>query len=187
MRLPCVARASCVPTVGGTVHPKYKTPSFSTLIMGVVSIAFYVGLTLVSENILSDTILSIGLAIAFYYALTGFACIWYFRQELFTSGRNFVFRFLFPLLGALILTGAFVKSAIDMLNPDYGYTVLFGIGGVFVVGVGSLLLGVVLMFVWSFFPGSRPFFRRESLNRDTEVLVPEDELPITRSVDGGVG
>ena len=128
-----------LPARFGTVHPKYQTPSFSTLIMGVVAIAFYVGLTLVSENILNDTILSLGLAIAFYYAITGYACVWYFRKELFNSGRNFVFRFLFPLLGALILTGAFVKSAIDMLNPDYGYTVLLGVGGVFVVGVGSLL------------------------------------------------
>jgi amino acid transporter len=175
-----------LPARFGTVHPKYKTPSFSTLIMGVVAIAFYVGLTLVSENILADTILSLGLAIAFYYAITGYACVWYFRRELFDSARNFVFRFLFPLLGALILTAAFVKSAIDMLDPDYGYTVLFGIGGVFVVGVGSLLVGVVLMIVWSFFPGSRPFFRKESLNRDTEVLVPDDETPVGRSIDGGL-
>jgi amino acid transporter len=175
-----------LPARFGSVHPKYKTPGFSTLVMGVISIAFYVGLTFVSENILADTILSIGLAIAFYYAITGYACVFYFRKELFTSGRNFVFRFLFPLLGALILTGAFIKSAIDMLDPDYGYTVLLGIGGVFVVGVGSLLLGVVLMFVWSFFPGSRPFFRKESINRDSEVLVPEEDAGFGRSVDGGL-
>ena len=97
-----------------------------------------------------------------------------------------MFRFLFPLLGALILTGAFVKSAIDMFDPDYGYTVLLGVGGVFVVGVGSLLVGVVLMIVWSFFPGSKPYFRKQSLNRDTEVLVPEEEVPVGRSIDGGL-
>jgi amino acid transporter len=175
-----------LPARFGTVHPRFKTPSFSTLIMGVVAIAFYVGLTLVSENILADTILSLGLAIAFYYGITGWACVWYFRKELFNSGRNFIFRFLFPLLGALILTAAFVKSAIDMFDVDYGYTVLLGVGGVFVVGVGSLLLGVVLMIVWSFFPGSKPFFRKQSLNRDTEVLVPEEEVPLGRSIDGGL-
>jgi hypothetical protein len=79
-----------------------------------------------------------------------------------------------------------VYSAIDMLDPDYGYTVIWGVGGVFVVGVGSLLLGAVLMVVWSFFADAKPFFRGESLNRETEVRVPEDEQVVIRSVDGGV-
>ncbi|WP_309708494.1 APC family permease [Pseudolysinimonas sp.] len=167
------------------VHPKYHTPGFATLVMGIVATAFYVGMTLISENFLADSIYSLGLAIAFYYGLTGYACVWYFRKELFVNAHSFFFKFLFPLLGALILTGAFVKSAIDMLDPDYGYTVLLGVGGVFVIGIGSLLLGVVLMVVWALFHQSRPFFRGESLNRDTQVLVPEDEQVIIRSVDGG--
>ncbi len=64
-----------------TVHPRYRTPSFSTLLMGFVAIVFYVGMTLISDNILQDTVLSLGLAIAFYYAITGFACVWYFRLD----------------------------------------------------------------------------------------------------------
>jgi amino acid transporter len=168
------------------VHRKYLTPSFSTLVMGIVGIVYYVTLTLISDNILQDSILSLGLAIAFYYGITGYACVWYFRRELFSSVRNFFFMFAFPLLGALLLTAAFIWSAVDMLNPEYGFTVLFGVGGVFVIGVGSLALGVVLMVVWSLFQESRPFFRGESLNRDTEVLVPDTDQPLTRSVDGGV-
>jgi hypothetical protein len=136
--------------------------------------------------VLSDTILSIGLAIAFYYAITSYACVWYFRKEIFTTVRNFLFKGLFPLIGGLMLTAAFIQSAIDMYDPEYGYTVIFGIGGVFVIGVGSLLVGVVLMLVWFFFAQSKPFFRGESLNRDTEVLAPEDEQLIPRSVDGGL-
>lgn len=170
----------------GMVHPRFQTPGFSTLVMGAVSIVFYVGMTLISENFLADSIYSLGLAIAFYYGITGYASVWYFRRELFTSASNFFFKFLFPLLGALLLTGAFVKSAIDMVDPDYGYTILFGVGGVFVIGVGSLLAGLVLMIVWSFFPGAKPFFRGESLNESTEVLVPEDVAPTRRSVDGGL-
>jgi len=146
---------------------------------------FYVGMTIVSENFLADSIYSLGLAIAFYYGLTGFACVWYFRRELFVNAHSFFFKFLFPLLGAVLLTAAFVKSAIDMLDPDYGYTVLLGVGGVFVVGVGSLLLGVVLAIAWALTPASRPFFRGESLNEDTPVLVPDDPEELTRSVDGG--
>jgi len=181
-----MAAYKALPKRFATVHPRFKTPAFSTFVMGVVATVFYVGMTIISEDFLSDTILSLGLAIAFYYAVTGFACVWYFRHELFATGHNLVFKLIFPLVGALMLTAAFVFSAVDMFDPDYGYTVIWGIGGVFVVGIGSLALGVVLMVLWSVFPGSKPFFRGESLNRETPILVPETEHPPLRSVDGGL-
>ena len=54
-------------------------------------------------------------------------------------------RGLFPLLGGIGMAAAFIKSAIDMVNPDYGFTTFGPIGGVFVIGVGMLALGVPLM------------------------------------------
>ena len=42
--------------------------------MGIFSILWYVFLTIVSEDILSDSIAALGLMIAFYYGLTGYAC-----------------------------------------------------------------------------------------------------------------
>lgn len=168
------------------VHPRYKTPSMSTIVMGIVSTVFYVGMTFISDNVLQDSILSLGLAIAFYYAITGFSAVWFFRRDLRRSAKDFLNKGLFPLLGALMLTAAFVKSAIDMFDVDYGYSVLFGVGGTFVMGVGSLALGLVLMAVWASFPASRDYFRGKSLNRDTAVLVPEDSLEHPRSIDGGM-
>jgi hypothetical protein len=41
------------------------------------------------------------------------------------------------------------------------------------------------MVAWFFFPGSKPFFRGESLNRESGILVPDAEHPPVRSVDGG--
>jgi len=52
-----------------------------------------------------------------------------------------------PLLGGLVLLGAFIRSAVDMVAADFGETSFHGIGGVFLLGIGSLLLGVVLMVV----------------------------------------
>lgn len=139
-----MAAHGALPRRFAEVHARYLTPTFSTVLMGVTAAAYYVVLTFVSENFLADSIASLGLFIAFYYGITGFACAWYFRHSLRSSVRNLVFRGVLPLLGALLMTAAFVLSAIAMFDPGYGETVIAGIGGTFVVGVGALLLGVAL-------------------------------------------
>src|SRR4051812_39124870 len=127
--------------------------------MGIASVAFYVGLTLLSSNVLADSIAAVGLLIAFYYGLTGFACVWFFRKQL--RGRALWTKGVLPLLGGLMLLAAFVKSCIDYADPGSGETVILGIGGVFVIGIGSLVLGAVLMIVYSRI--APPFFRGETL------------------------
>ena len=159
-----------IPERFARVHPRYLTPTDSTIWMGGVSIVFYVGLTLISENILTDTIAAVGLMIAFYYGLTGFACVWFYRKTLRSSTRNLIMQAILPGLGGIILLAAFIWACKTYADPEYGYTSVGGIGGVFILGVGSLLLGVVLMFVWqSIRPG---YFRGETLpKRDSSELV----------------
>ena len=41
-----------IPRAFARIHPQYLSPSVSTIWMGAVSIAFYVGLTIVSDNVL---------------------------------------------------------------------------------------------------------------------------------------
>jgi len=161
------------------IHPRYLTPTESTVWMGIVSIVFFVGLTLVSSNVLADSIAAVGLMIAFYYGLTGFACIWYFRHTLTSSARNFVMRGVLPLLGALILLGAFIEASIQYVAPDYGKTTLFGIGGVFVIGIGTLVLGYLLMLLWRW--RAPAYFRGETLTKAT----PEYVLAMEQGVDSG--
>jgi amino acid transporter len=153
------------------VHPRYMTPAFGTIVMGLTALAFYLVLSFISQNALADSIASLGLAVAFYYGITAYACVWYFRGSLFESARNLFMRGIFPLLGALAMTWAFVQSAVDMIKPDYGYTAYGSIGGVFVVGVGMLALGVPLMLLCFAF-GTKRFFRGETLTPETEVKVP---------------
>ena len=166
-----MATYKALPAKFARVHPKYMTPGYSTFMTCAVGLVLYVLLTILSGNILEDTVSSISLAIAFYYSLTAFSCVWYFRHEAFTSFRKFMFVFLLPLIGGIFLAIAFVISAYQMLAPDYGSTAFFGIGSVFVIGVGSLLVGVVLMFLWQL--RQPEFFRGETLKHDTPALVPE--------------
>ncbi len=125
---------------------RFQTPTVATVAMGIASALLYVAMTLVSTNVLADSASATGLLIAFYYALTGYSCAWFFRKELH-SARDVLMRLVLPLLGALALSGAFVLSIKSYLPASSSYSSLWGMGGVFVIGAGSLLLGVVLLLV----------------------------------------
>jgi amino acid transporter len=160
-----MAAHKAIPGVFARVHGKNQIPTWSTIVMGVASIAFYVLLTFVSSNVLTDSIASVGLGISFYYGVTGFACVWYFRKVLTRSLRDFVYKGLMPLLGALILLYFFCYAAFDIYAaPSYGYTVvslpfLGQVGGTSVIGIGSLLVGAVLMTIFAV--RNPAFFRKE--------------------------
>jgi amino acid transporter len=158
-----------IPERFAAVHPRYLTPSDATIWMGLVSILFYVGMTLISSNILGDTIAAVGLMIAFYYGLTGFACTWFYRRTLLRSARDTLMQGIIPTVGGLMLLGAFIVACFQYAQPDYGYTKVGGVGGVFVIGIGSLVIGVVLMEIWRL---RRPaYFNGETLPKRTSDLI----------------
>jgi amino acid transporter len=147
-----------LPAKFGEVHKRNQTPGFSTQVMGAAAVVYYVAMSFLSQNLLSDSISAISLFIAFYYALTGFACFWFFRGTLRDSARDLWFRGILPLLGALMLTAGFFISAVQMWDPAYGDTEIFGVGGAFISGVVLLALGVVLAVVCRFAPATRGYF-----------------------------
>ncbi|HEY5188475.1 MAG TPA: APC family permease, partial [Solirubrobacteraceae bacterium] len=153
-----MARSKAIPTRFGEIHPRFLSPSVATLAMGTVSMVWYVVMTLVSTNVLGDSILALGLGIAFYYGLTGYACVVFYRRELFKTVKNFLYIGLLPLLGALILTALFIKSCFDLGKTSAGSTVILGIGGPLVIGLGAILLGIPFMLLcrWKL----PEFFRR---------------------------
>ncbi len=109
-----MARSKAAPAPLGHVHQRYLTPDVATWVMGALSIVWYLGLTIVSQNMLYDSIAALGLMIAFYYGLTGFACTWYYRRTLFTSLKRFLLVGAAPFTGGAILLFVFVRSCIDL-------------------------------------------------------------------------
>jgi amino acid transporter len=164
-----MARAKAIPTRFGEIHPRYLSPSVATLAMGGISIIWYVALTLLSQNVLSDSILALGLGIAFYYGITGLACVIFYRRELLKSAKNFFFIGVLPLAGALILFALFIKSCFDLGKTSAGSTVIFGIGGPLVIGLGALLIGIPLMLLaqWKL----PDFFRRRPEVADPALVA----------------
>ncbi|MGW1068976.1 APC family permease [Streptomyces aureus] len=163
-----MAAFKAIPQRFARIHPRFLTPTWSTVGMGLASIVFYVILTRVSENVLADSIGSVGLMIAFYYGLTGFACVWYYRKVLTRSSRDLWTRGIMPGLGGLLLLYFFVNACFVYAAADYGstsWTLPFPphwqLGGVFVTGIGALLLGAILMLVYN---AMRPsFFHKETI------------------------
>ena len=76
----------------GSISPRFLSPGFATLLFGAISVIWYVGLTILSPGVvLANSILALGFGISFYYGITGFACVIYYRRLLFKSLKNFVF------------------------------------------------------------------------------------------------
>lgn len=159
-----------LPARFGSVSPTTNSPVYATIFAGVLSGGFYVLMRIISENVLNDTIQALGLMICFYYGLTALACVWYFRASLFTSTRNILFRFLAPLLGGLGLIVVFLQTAIDSWDPAFGSgSELFGVGLVFVIGIGILVAGAVIMLI---FRARNPeFFDGRTLTEESSALV----------------
>ncbi|WP_438354084.1 APC family permease [Microbacterium sp. CJ88] len=147
------------------VSPRFFTPGYATIVSAIVAAGFYAIMRVVSTNVLSDTILTLGIMICFYYGLTAFACVWYFRKQWFDSVRNVFFTFLFPLMGGVILAVLFVTTLTDSMSPDYGSgSEIGGVGLVFILGVTIIVVGIVIM-IWQ--AVKRPaFFKGETLSVD---------------------
>jgi amino acid transporter len=143
-----MAAHKAAPKWFGHVSPKLLTPTNATWFFGFVAMAWFGVLTAVSDDVLGASILSVGLMIAFYYGLTGYVCVIYYRKHIFKSVKNFFFVGLAPLLGAVSLTYIFVKATSDFWKDTTSYGEIFGVGLTAAVGIGLLLLGIPLMLIW---------------------------------------
>src|SRR5438270_8850637 len=156
-----MAKWGAIPAAFGRIHPRFFTPTFSTLLMGGLSIVWTVALLAFNPNqdVLGDTISALGFAVCFYYGFTGLACAFYYRRELLKSARNFIFAGLVPLVGGLMLFGIAMKAFSYYSTAGNNYSkALIGIQTPILVGIGGLIVGVILMFAaWPFFP---EFFHR---------------------------
>jgi amino acid transporter len=174
-----MAAYKALPKAFAKMHPRYMTPTTSTVIMGAISAVLYIGMNYMSHdgNVISDAVIAIGLFIAYYYGLTAVACVWYFRRNLTSSLRNFLMQGLLPGLGGLMLFflggwSVWLDYDVATANDFTMWTVPvihWQVGGAFVIAVLSALAGLV------FFIYCRvkepAFFRKETLTRATPTLV----------------
>jgi amino acid transporter len=171
-----------IPKAFSKIHPRFLTPTVSTLVMGLVSIAFYAAVNNAKNPIglIGDAVTAIGMFIAFYYGLTGFACVWYYRRNLTSSVRNLFMQGILPLTGALILWflggwSIWLNYDVNTAN-DYTFWTVPGlhwqIGGAFVIAFAASLVGL-LFFIYNRVRNPA-FFKKETLTRSTPTLAPDE-------------
>jgi hypothetical protein len=121
-----------------------------------------------------------GVYIAFYYGLTAFACVWYYRATLTSSARHLWVRGVIPLLGGLILwvLGGFSMWQDFDVATENSYTMFtvpglgWQIGGVFVIVFLAALIGLIIFIALRI--AQPAYFKGKTLTRSTPTLVPDE-------------
>lgn len=169
-----MARRGAAPKSFAHISRKHRTPDVSTWWVAGIAIVWYVGLNLISQNALFDSLSALSLLIAFYYALTGIACAVYYRKQVFRSPKAFLLIGLGPVVGAIMLAWLLYLSAVDMADPAnaYGGESWFGLGPPLVIGIALFLVGVAFM-IASRLTGSK--FWKERAGVVDPALVPVSE------------
>jgi amino acid transporter len=165
-----MGRAGAIPKEFGSIHPRFLSPGFSTIWMGVVSTIVYILLTATSNNLIGDAFTSLALTIAFYYGITGYACVVYYRRHIFESVRNFFMLGVVPLFGGVFLTAVLVDAVIEYAKPHSGYAAPFlGIGSPVAIALFTIVLGIIGMFIQRLWMPE--FFKRKAGVVDPAILA----------------
>jgi amino acid transporter len=138
-----MAHAGAIPVRFRHIHSRHLSPGFATVTMGLVSVIWYLGLTWLSQDVLTDSIAALGLVISLYYGLTGLACVVFYRRVLFHDLRAFVSKGLIPAAGSLIMFLLLVK--VSLAPGEASQTTILGIAGPVAIAAVAMLTGALLM------------------------------------------
>ena len=178
-----MARRHALPSVFGTIHPRFRTPHVSTWAVAAIAGVWYVVVSLISENALFDSLTALSLLIAFYYALTGVACAVYYRRHLLDNAKNLILIGIGPVVGSGLLGWLLVESIGDQADPENSYSgqSWFGVGPPLVIGLFIFVVGIVLMVTWRIKDGR---YWRERPGVADPAVVRGDKAPAgTKGVD----
>jgi amino acid transporter len=161
-----MGRDHTIPLIFGRAHKKWRTPAFATLIVTGVSIILFIGSNFIGSvgDILSDAVSSIGIQIAFYYALAAVAVIVAYRKVLLKSVKNFIFIAVFPGVGALFMAFLFVEAI-----PSDAATPL-----VLWIGFGALVVGFLPIII--FWRKGRKYYGRRPLELPDQLITSQIDI-----------
>lgn len=157
-----MGRDNTIPKIFGSIHRRWRTPAFATLIVVGVSLLLFLGANLLGQTVgevLNNAILSIGIQIAFYYTLAGVAVVVAYRRVLFASVKNFILIGLWPAVGAIFMGVIFVIGIVQNFQNDAIVINALGLG-LIVVGILPILI---------FYRKAREYYTRRPLELPEEL------------------
>lgn len=157
-----MARRGALPAKLGLTHPRFKSPWASLTLLGGVAATWFLLVSSISANAMIDTLSSLGILVAFYYSITGIACVVYYRKHVTASVKGFVLVGIGPVIGSLGLAFMLVvgiRSVSDPANSASGFAWI-GLAPPLAIAALIFVLGITIMIVRSlrtpgFFRGSR--------------------------------
>ncbi len=144
-----MARRGALPARLGLTHPKFKSPWVSLALLGGIAACWYLLVSSLSENAMVDTLSSLGILVAFYYSLTGIACIVYYRRHVTASVRGFLMVGLGPLIGSVGLAFMLVIGIRSVSNPadSASGSAWLGLAPPLTIAAVILVLGLIVLVV----------------------------------------
>ena len=144
-------------------------------------------------GVIGDAVIAIGLYIAFYYGLTGFACAWYYRRNLTSSTRNLWMQGILPVPGGLILFflggwSVWLDYDVATANDYTMWTVPWlhwQVGGAFVIAVVAALVGVAC-FLYCRYTGPGLLQEADPHQEHSDPRAGRVDLPPGPGTRGGV-
>ncbi|WP_158866720.1 APC family permease [Leifsonia sp. AG29] len=157
-----MGRDHTIPKVFGTLHPRWKTPAFATLVVVAVSVLLFILSNVFGGSvgqIMTNAIASIGIQIAFYYTLAGLAVVIAYRRVLLKSAKNFILIGLWPAAGAVFMGYIFVAGIWqNFANAAWVVNIL---------GLGLIVLGLLPLFL--FYGKAKEYYSRRPLELPAEL------------------
>jgi amino acid transporter len=156
-----MGRDHTIPLAFGRANKRWRTPAFATIVVTCVSLILFVGSNFLGSigEILSDAVSSIGLQIAFYYALAAIAVVVAYRRIVFKSVKNFIFIALWPGLGAVFMLFIFFAGIEASLSTPI----------VIAIGIGALVIGVIPVIV--FYRKGKAYYGRRPLELPEDLMT----------------
>lgn len=154
-----MARKGALPSKLGLTHPRFKSPWVSLVLLGGLAASWYLVVSSISENAMVDTLSSLGIIVAFYYSITGLACVFYYRKHIRNSVKGFLLVGVGPVLGSVGLAFMLFVGIRSVSDPSQSASGVpwFGLAPPLAIAALMLLLGLVVLLIRRF--TSPDFFR----------------------------
>ncbi len=133
----------------GYVHPKFRTPAFNVVLVGLVSL-----LAIAPSLELISSVINFGALIAFTFVNLSVIAYFVFRQKRYKTGKDIFSYLIMPILGAGLTGVLWANLHADAL-----------IGGIIWVAIGF----IYLLFLTKFFKTKMSEFTFEEEERNTSL------------------